>query len=353
MIRRQPKPGPKSATAAEFCTIAVRSRSAGTAARRRCPRRKIELAGLADRDVVHAVRRRGRRGSASRESRCGRSGRAGKHVPERTAVAGERPDATVVAGRARGDDHVVLAVAVHVADHRRAEDRAVEQDRPTAQPASRCRGGTRSTSSSHRVARRTGTRTDHERHAAVAAELPDRRARLEDLMLAVRPQAPGSGRCDTDRAQDAGPTPVAARTAGARVAADEDVHATEVRFVVERGRVPDRVEACPSGSPGSACPNAVDRVDAVVEAAEHDIGVTVAVDVTDGRGADDAVLARRRSAYGSASAREPFALNATTPPCWPGMSIDPAPTMISLRPLWSRSATVGLDSDATVWPGMI
>ena len=77
-------------------------RSAGTGARRRCPRRKIELTGLPDGDVVHAVavevdedRRRENLGVVV-------LGRARKHVPERPTVPGEGPDAPVGARRARG-----------------------------------------------------------------------------------------------------------------------------------------------------------------------------------------------------------------------------------------------------------
>src|SRR5204862_1598418 len=96
---------------------------------------------------------------------------------------------------------------------------------------------------------------------------------------------------DADAAQDARPGPVAAQTARARVAAQEDVHATDVPHVEQCGRVPDRVERV-DREPGERPAVAIHRVDAVVVAPEHDVGRVIAVDVADRRRADHAALPR-------------------------------------------------------------
>src|SRR5205814_2331553 len=126
-----------------------------------------------------------------------------------------------------------------------------------------------------------------------ATELPDRRARLVDLVPAARPQDVGPARRDSDRAHDPGPRLVAARTTRARVAAEEDVLAADVRPVVQRRRVPDGVEAV-HREPGERAAEAVEGVDAMIEAAEHDVGKSVTVHVADGRRSLHAVLARDR-----------------------------------------------------------
>src|SRR5439155_26229347 len=92
------------------------------------------------------------------------------------------------------------------------------------------------------VARRTGSGTHDECHATTAVEIPDGRARLVDLVPAARPQDSGTHAGHADRAHDPRPGLRSARTAGTRVAAEEDVHAPDVPGGVEGGRIPDRVE---------------------------------------------------------------------------------------------------------------
>src|SRR5207245_3209343 len=129
-----------------------------------------------------------------------------------------------------------------------------------------------------RVTRRTRAGPDHQRHAAAAVEFSDGRARLVDLVPAARPQNLRPSRGDADRAHEPRPALAAARTTRARVAAEKDVLPPAVRCVVQRGRVPDGVEGV-HREPGERTAEPIERVDAMVEAAEDDVGEAVTVDV--------------------------------------------------------------------------